>query len=78
VHDRWVARRDEILDVLDEPGWRLMRLLMAGTAQVMGAPAAGDTAYRVVLARRSATPLAATSLRATARDEASPRPVDLV
>jgi cyclopropane-fatty-acyl-phospholipid synthase len=78
VHDRWVARHDEVLEVLDEAGWRLMRLLMAGTAQVMGAPSAGDTAYRVVLARRSATPLAATSLRFTARDGASPRPVDLV
>ena len=54
IHDRWVARHDEALGVVDEATWRLMRLLMAGTAYVMSPTIARDTAYRVVLGQGTA------------------------
>jgi cyclopropane-fatty-acyl-phospholipid synthase len=53
VHERWIERRDEALKIVDEPMWRLMRLLMAGVSHSMGPTAADDTAYRVVLGWRS-------------------------
>jgi cyclopropane-fatty-acyl-phospholipid synthase len=53
VHERWVARHDEVLEVVDEATWRLHRLLQAGTAHAMGPTTSDDTAYRVVLARRN-------------------------
>jgi len=53
VHERWVARHDEVLEVVDEATWRLHRLLQAGTAHAMGPTTPDDTAYRVVLARRN-------------------------
>jgi hypothetical protein len=53
VHERWVARHDEVLEVVDEATWRLHRLLQAGTAHAMGPTTSDDTAYRVALARRN-------------------------
>lgn len=55
VHKRWVQRRAEVVEQFGEPTWRLMRLLQTATAKVMSAPSL-DTAYRVVLARRSESP----------------------
>lgn len=52
AHERWVARRDEVLETADEATWRLMRLLQAGVSHSMGPTTADDTAYRVVLALR--------------------------
>jgi len=51
-HERWVARRDEVLEVADEATWRLMRMLLAGVSHSMGPTTSADTAYRVVLSRR--------------------------
>ncbi|MDQ6616708.1 MAG: class I SAM-dependent methyltransferase [Actinomycetota bacterium] len=53
AHQRWLERRDEALAVVNEPMWRLMRLLMAGVSHSMGPTAADDTAYRMVLGWRS-------------------------
>ena len=53
VHERWVERRDEALAIVDEPTWRLHRLLQAGVSHSMGPTATTDTAYRVVLGWRS-------------------------
>jgi len=55
VHERWVARHDEVLEVVDEATWRLHRLVQAGGVYCMGPHATDDTAYRVVLARRNPT-----------------------
>lgn len=55
IHDRWLRRRDEVLAAFDERTWRLMRILLAGAAQIMSAHSIWATAYRVVLERR-ATP----------------------
>ncbi len=55
VHERWVQRRADAVERFGEPAWRLMRLLQTATAKVMSAPSR-DTAYRVVLARRSESP----------------------
>jgi cyclopropane-fatty-acyl-phospholipid synthase len=52
LHERWVARHEEVLQVADEATWRLMRLLMVGTGQVMGPAATRDTAFRVLLGQR--------------------------
>jgi len=53
VHERWVARHDDVLEVVDEATWRLHRLVQAGGAYCMGPSTSDDTAYRVVLARRN-------------------------
>lgn len=53
-YQRWMQRRDEILQVTDDRTWRLMRVLMAGTAHLMSERSAWATAYRVVLERRTA------------------------
>jgi len=59
-HERWVARRAEVVAASDEATWRLMRILFAGTAHVMGPTSTIATAYRMVLAPRART----TALRA--------------
>jgi hypothetical protein len=53
VHERWLARHDDVLQVVDEATWRLHRLVQAGGVYCMGPHATDDTAYRVVLARRN-------------------------
>jgi cyclopropane-fatty-acyl-phospholipid synthase len=53
VHERWLQHHEEIVGVADEQLWRLMRLLFAGTAEVMNPQSGRNTAYRVVLERRS-------------------------
>jgi len=55
VHERWVARHKEVLEVVDEATWRLHRLVQSGGVYCMGPHATDDTAYRVVLARRNHT-----------------------
>ncbi|HVF14934.1 MAG TPA: class I SAM-dependent methyltransferase [Acidimicrobiales bacterium] len=52
VHERWLARHDEVVQLTDEATWRLNRLLQAGTAHSMAPTNRGDTAYRVVLGWR--------------------------
>lgn len=52
--ERWTARRQEIVAATDERTWRLMRILMAGTAHVMSPRSISATAYRVVLESRAA------------------------
>ena len=62
-YQRWMQRRDEILAVTDERTWRLMRLLMAGTAHLMSDRSVWATAYRVVLERRGTPALNGASVR---------------
>jgi cyclopropane-fatty-acyl-phospholipid synthase len=52
--ERWTERRDEVVTATDERTWRMMQILMAGTAYVMGARSIWATAYRVVLEARAA------------------------
>lgn len=49
VHERWVARRDEIIARAGEELWRTFRLLYAGCASIMTRPFGRATAYRMVL-----------------------------
>jgi cyclopropane-fatty-acyl-phospholipid synthase len=60
-YERWMRRRPEIVEAAGEETWRMMRLLMAGTAHVMSERSARATAYRAVLRPRA-------SGRARARD----------
>jgi len=53
-YERWMRRHDEVVAAADERAWRLMRLLMAGTAHLMSERSGWATAYRVVLERRAA------------------------
>jgi cyclopropane-fatty-acyl-phospholipid synthase len=48
-HERWVERKDEAVRQSSLETWRLLRLLLAGTAGVMNDPAWKVTAYRMVL-----------------------------
>jgi cyclopropane-fatty-acyl-phospholipid synthase len=52
--ERWTVRREEIVAATDERTWRLMRILMAGTAHVMSRRSIWATAYRMVLESRAA------------------------
>jgi cyclopropane-fatty-acyl-phospholipid synthase len=53
-YERWMRRRQEIVEAAGEQTWRMMRLLMAGTAHVMSERSTRATAYRVVLRPRGA------------------------
>jgi cyclopropane-fatty-acyl-phospholipid synthase len=48
-YERWMRRREELVEAAGEESWRMMRLLMAGTAHVMSERSTRATAYRVVL-----------------------------
>jgi len=63
-YERWMQNRGEIIAESDERTWRLMRLLMAGTAHLMSGRSDWATAYRVVLERRKAPALGGASVRA--------------
>jgi cyclopropane-fatty-acyl-phospholipid synthase len=52
-YERWMRRKAEVVEASDERTWRLMRILMAGTAHLMGPRSIWATSYRVVLERRS-------------------------
>ncbi len=52
--ERWTDRREEIVAATDERTWRLMTLLIAGTAHMMGEQSNWATAYRVTLESRAA------------------------
>lgn len=52
--ERWTDRREEIVDATDERTWRLMTLLMAGTAHLMSEWSIWATAYRITLESRAA------------------------
>lgn len=54
VHDRWVERHDEVLEVTDERTWRMYRLLHAGVVATMEDTTERATAYRLVFAPRRA------------------------
>jgi cyclopropane-fatty-acyl-phospholipid synthase len=58
-YERWMRRREEIVEAAGEETWRMMRLLMAGTAHVMSERSTRATAYRVVLRPRAAAGAAA-------------------
>jgi cyclopropane-fatty-acyl-phospholipid synthase len=62
-YEKWMRRRDEILPVCDERTWRLMRLLMAGTAHLMSSRSIWATAYRVIIERRATPGLHGTAVR---------------
>ena len=51
-HARWLERRDEVVDLAGEDVWRLMRVLFAATAHMMGRASKNVSAYRVVLELR--------------------------
>jgi len=62
-YERWMSRHDEIVAACDERTWRLIRLLMAGTAHLMSGDSTWATAYRVVLERRATPALGGASAR---------------
>jgi cyclopropane-fatty-acyl-phospholipid synthase len=68
--ERWADRREEIVAATNERTWRLMRLLMAGTAHLMSERSIWATAYRVTLESRAAPRRVRRA--ATARDVATP------
>jgi cyclopropane-fatty-acyl-phospholipid synthase len=51
-HARWLDRRNEVVDLAGERVWRLMRVLFAATAHMMGPTSKNVTAYRMVLELR--------------------------
>jgi cyclopropane-fatty-acyl-phospholipid synthase len=53
-YERWMRRKQEVVEEAGEATWRMMRLLMAGTAHVMSERSTRATAYRVVLQPRAA------------------------
>ena len=57
-YERWMRRRPEIVEAAGKETWRMMRLLMAGTAHVMSEGSTRATAYRIVVRPRAA-PVAA-------------------
>jgi cyclopropane-fatty-acyl-phospholipid synthase len=69
-YERWMRRKAEVVEASDERTWRLMRILMAGTAHLMGPRSTWATAYRVVLERRSSPARARAGV--TARGAAIP------
>jgi cyclopropane-fatty-acyl-phospholipid synthase len=66
---RWMRRKQEVVDAAGEATWRMMRILMAGTAHLMSERSTRATAYRVVLQPRSSPEREPTATRD--RDEAS-------
>jgi cyclopropane-fatty-acyl-phospholipid synthase len=62
-YERWMRRKDEIVEAAGERTWRMMRMLMVGTAHLMSERSIRATAYRVVLQPRAAP--------VRARDEAT-------
>jgi cyclopropane-fatty-acyl-phospholipid synthase len=52
VHERWVAAHLDVVAAADERTYRLMRVLFASTAYIMGPRSTRATAYRVVLRLR--------------------------
>lgn len=68
ILERWTERRGEIVAASSERTWRLMRVLMAGSAHIMSPRSTWASAYRMVLESRAA-PGTARSL--TARDVAN-------
>ena len=50
--DRWLPQRDEIIAASDDKTYRLMTLLIAGTAEMFSPTSERATAYRVTLSRR--------------------------
>jgi cyclopropane-fatty-acyl-phospholipid synthase len=69
-YERWMRRKAQVVEASDERTWRLMRILMAGTAHLMSPRSIWATAYRVVLERRSSP--AGTRAGTTARGAAIP------
>ena len=49
---RWLERKEMIVEQFGEQVWRTQHIMQAGTAGVMGNPACGVNAYRLVLERR--------------------------
>ncbi len=50
--DRWQPQRDAIVAASDEKTYRLMTLLIAGTAEMFSPESDRATAYRVTLGQR--------------------------
>lgn len=55
-YERWMQRKAEVVAAADEKTWRMMHVLIAGTAHVMSPASTGTTAYRVVLESRALRP----------------------
>jgi cyclopropane-fatty-acyl-phospholipid synthase len=75
-YERWMRRREEIVQEADERTWRLMRLLMAGTAHLMSERSVWAIAYWVVLKRRSAPALGARRFAHSTAQRLTARPAD--
>lgn len=56
-YERWSEHRAEVLERTDERTYRLIRLLMAGTAHLMSPRSRWATAYRMVIAPRQGAEL---------------------
>ena len=56
-YERWSAHRAQVLERADERTYRLIRLLMAGTAHLMSPRSRWATAYRMVIAPRQGSAL---------------------
>jgi cyclopropane-fatty-acyl-phospholipid synthase len=48
-HERWMQKKDEIVEQTDEQFWRMFRLILAGAAGNMSSPSYSLTAYRMLL-----------------------------
>lgn len=77
VHERWVAAHEDVIAAADERTYRLMRVLFASTAFIMGPRSVRATAYRIVLRRRR-TGARLGDLLATGGAPARRGPADLV
>jgi cyclopropane-fatty-acyl-phospholipid synthase len=53
-YERWMQRKPEIVEAAGERTWRMMRILMVGTAHLMSDRSIRATAYRVALRPRAA------------------------
>lgn len=52
ILERWIKLKATVVERAGEEVWRTQHIMQAGTAGVMGNPACGTNAYRVVLERR--------------------------
>jgi cyclopropane-fatty-acyl-phospholipid synthase len=55
-YERWLQRKDEVIEAAGEQTWRMMRLLMAGVSHMTSDRSIRATAYRMVLEPRYKLP----------------------
>ena len=73
-YERWMRRRQEVVDAADEATWRMMRILMTSTAHLMSDRSRRATAYRMVIQPRAAPQGAAARDRGEASLAVDSRP----